>query len=131
MKRISTLALLSLAAVMAAPAAWTQIQLKASVPFAFTAADIALPAGEYSVCSSHNGVVRLVNLDKHVFATVTVAKSYNDPNGKNLLVFAKHGDQYFLRKIVSPVTEKLNVDLPVTGREKRARSGEEILVAAR
>ena len=130
MKRISTFALLCVA-VLIAPAANAQVQLKAKVPFAFAVADKALPAGEYTISSPDRGLVRLVNWDQGAVATVPVAKSYSDPNGKNVLVFAKYGNQYFLRQVLSPTTERLNVNVPVFSREKRARSSEGILIAAR
>jgi hypothetical protein len=131
MKRITTLALLSVAVLIAVPVTNAQVQLKANVPFAFTAADKPLPAGEYTISSPDRGLVRLVSSEQGAIATVPVAKSYTDPSGKNLLVFAKYGNQYFLRQVLSPTTERLNVNIPMFNREKKARSGEGILIAAR
>ena len=131
MKRISTLALFSLVALITAPAAKPQVALKAHVPFAFMVADRALPAGEYTVSSPDRGVIRLISSEQHVIASIPVAKSFTDPNGKDALVFAKYGTQYYLRQIVSSTTERLNTDVPMWRREKGARSGEGILVAMR
>lgn len=131
MKRITTLALLSIATLISVPAANAQVQLKANVPFAFTVADKPLPAGEYTITAPDNGIVRLQNAKLHSMATVAVGRSYTDPSKKNLLVFAKYGNQYFLRQILSPTTQRLNVTVPMFNREKRVRSGEGILIAAR
>jgi hypothetical protein len=131
MKRNFAFALLSIAALIAVPSIKAQQQLTSNVPFAFTVAGKALPAGEYTISSPGHGVVRLVSAQNNVVATVTVAKCYDDANGKNVLVFAKYGNRYFLRQILTPTTEALRVNIPMWRLERRARSGEGILVAAR
>jgi hypothetical protein len=131
MKQLTIFALLSIAALIAVPTTHAQVQLKAKVPFAFTVADKPLPAGEYSICSPDRGVLRLVNSEQHTVALVAAVKGHSDPNGKNLIVFARYGDQYFLRQIVSQASEGLNVNVPLFNREKRARSSENVLIAAR
>jgi hypothetical protein len=131
MKRISLLALFCLASLITMPAARPQVSLKANVPFAFMVADRILPAGNYTVSSPDRGVIRLVSSEQHVITSIPVAKSSTDPNGKNALVFVKYGKQYFLRQIVSSITERLNADIPMWRQEQAARSGEGILVAMR
>jgi hypothetical protein len=131
MKRISWLALFCLGSLIAVPAAQSQASLKAHVPFAFMVADRVLPAGEYTVTSPDRGVIRLVSSEHNVITSIPVAKSFADPNGKNALIFVKYGKQYFLRQIVSSITERLNTDVPMWRQEKAIRSGERILVAMR
>jgi hypothetical protein len=131
MKRISTFALLALAALVAVPAAKAQGQLKAHIPFAFTVANTGLPAGDYAVTSPAQGVVRLVNTENRASAAVVGLKSHAESNGKSVLVFKRYGNQYFLHRILSPTSERYNVDVPLWRLEKRARSGEGILVAMR
>jgi len=125
------LALLFVAALITLHAATAQVALKAKVPFAFTVADRALPAGEYTISSPDRGVIRLVSSEQHVITSIPVARGNKDPNGKNALVFARYGKQYFLREIVSSTAERLNTEVPTWGREKAAHSGEGILVALR
>lgn len=131
MKRITVLALLSIAALVAVPAANAQAQLKAQVPFAFTVGDKPLPAGEYRICTPRPGIVRLENWEQNVLLTLAAKSSPMDPSGQNQLVFARYGNQYFLRRILSEAAPSLNINIPVFNREKRARSGEGVLIAAR
>lgn len=131
MKRISTLALLTVAAFLAVPAANAQGTLKAKIPFAFTVANTPLSAGEYTISAPVSGVVRLVNAETHEAAAIGISKGFHEPNGKSALVFDKYGTQYFLHRILCPTTANLNVDVPLSRLEKRARFGEGILVAAR
>jgi hypothetical protein len=131
MKQTSLLALFCLASLITMPAARPQVSLKARVPFAFMVADRILPAGEYTVSSPDRGVIRLVSSEQQVITSIPVAESFTDPNGKNALIFVKIGKQYFLRQIVSSITERLNTNVPMWRQEEAARSGEGILVAMR
>ena len=130
MKRISALFLLTVAAFLAVTAADAQA-VKANIPFAFTVANSPLPSGEYIISSPASGVVRLTNLKTDDTAVITVAKGFHDANGKTALMFDKYGNQYFLHQILCPTSANLNVDVPLSRLERRARSGEGILVAAR
>ena len=138
MKRISTLALLTLAASIPMSRAQAQdVTLKADVPFAFNVGNMALPAGAYAISSSSSGVIRVANVERDLAASVSTTHDFNDPGRSSKLVFEKIGEHYFLHHILCPATVSMNVDIPSWGAEKKARReakverGEEVLVAAR
>ena len=139
MKWIPTLALLALMAVIALPGAMAQgVALKADVPFAFTVGDTPLPAGEYTVSSPVNGLIRVENNQTHDAATVSISHGNHDAGHDSKLVFNRYGNRYFLHRILCPATNAMNVDIAVWSREKKARTmeaklnqGEQILVAAK
>ena len=138
MKRIPTLALLTLMVLIALPGAMAQgVALKADIPFAFTVGDTPLPAGEYTVSSPVYGLIRIVNNQTHDTATVSTSRGNHDAGPNSRLLFNRYGDRYFLHRIFCPSTIAMNVDIAVWSREKKARSmeaklnqSEQILVAA-
>jgi hypothetical protein len=70
----------------------------AQIPFAFSAQNTTLPAGEYTVSSastSHSAmVIRNVETRKAIF--VVAQTGYRAANEKNVVVFHRVGDRYFL-----------------------------------
>ena len=71
------------------------------IPFAFSAGDTALPAGDYQLESLGRGITRLSGLDKEisaVFSTVEVTS----PSGESAaakLIFNRYDKDYFLSEI--------------------------------
>src|SRR5205807_2213376 len=101
MKRmIPTLALLTLAVLIALPAAMAQgVALKANIPFAFTVGDQPLPAGEYTVSSPVSGLIRVTNNQTHDSATIVSNRGSHDAGKNSKLLFNRYGNRYFLHRI--------------------------------
>jgi hypothetical protein len=139
MKRISAIGLLTIASLATCTGAIAQ-QLKANIPFGFTVGNTWMPAGEYTISSPLRQVVQVRSTDLARIATLVSSQSYNESKSGSKLVFDKYGDQYFLRRVLSPNFASLNLDVPQGKAEKQARSrsleaklhnGEETMVAAK
>jgi len=140
MNRISAIALLAIASVATcADAIAQQPGLIANIPFAFTVGNTWMPAGEYTITSPSNDVLELKSAS-HI-ALVAGSQSYNQSRSGGKLVFDKYDDQYFLHEVLCPDPASLNLKVPASKTEKRARdraieargpiSGDQIMVAAR
>ena len=139
MNRISAIGLLTIASLATCTGAIAQ-QLKANIPFGFTVGNTWMPAGEYTISSPLRQVVQVRSVDLAKIATIVSSQGYNESRSGSKLVFDKYGDQYFLRRVLSPNFASLNLDVPQGKAEKQARSrsleaklhnGEETLVAAK
>jgi hypothetical protein len=139
MNRISAISLLTIASLATCTGAIAQ-QLKANIPFGFTVGNTWMPAGEYTISSPLRQVVQVRSTDLAKIATIVSFQSYNESKSGSKLVFDKYGDQYFLRRVLSPNFASLNLDVPQGKAEKQARSrsleaklhnGEETMVAAK
>ncbi len=139
MNRISAIGLLTIVSLATCTGAIAQ-QLKANIPFGFTVGNTWMPAGEYTISSPLRQVVQVRSADLAKIATVVSSQGYNDSRSASKLVFDKYGDQYFLRRVLSPNIASLNLDVPQGKAEKQARSrsleakvhhGEETMVAAK
>ena len=139
MKRISALALLTLASLGACTGATAQESaLIAKIPFNFTVGEKGLPAGEYTITSPSAGIVRIVSQDKRVSASVTATHSNHEAPGAGQLEFNRYGNSYFLHRVLGPSTSTMSFDVAAWKSEKRARRleaqltpTEQVLVAAR
>jgi hypothetical protein len=139
MNRISAIGLLTIASLATCTGAIAQ-QLKANIPFGFTVGNTWMPAGEYTISSPLRQVVQVRSVDLAKIATIVSSQGYNESRSGSKLVFDKYGDQYFLRRVLSPNFASLNLDVPQGKAEKKARSrtleakvhnGEETMVAAK
>jgi hypothetical protein len=120
MNRISAVALLAIASVATCAGAMAQQSgLRANIPFGFTVGNTWMPAGEYTVTSPNQGVLELKS-GNHI-AFVASIKSYGESNSGSKLVFDKYDDQYFLHEVLCPVFSSLNLQIPASNLEKRAR----------
>ena len=140
MKRISAMALLSLASLLTAGSAMAADRAQATIPFAFNVGDMVLPAGDYTISDAGwrpSGVIELRTADaKHA----VLATAFNDdkkPVNAGELVFNKYGDKYFLSEVLCPAGG-MNVKLTTSKLEKRASINEaavptttQVLVAAK
>ncbi|MBV8438053.1 MAG: hypothetical protein JOY95_11120 [Silvibacterium sp.] len=121
MKRITTTALFTLAALVTAGGAAAQDRaVRATVPFDFTVGEKLLPAGNYEISEPSYGVIEVRNRDTDVtMLTSTSHDSHESRNGSKL-VFHKYRDQYFLSEILCASSD-INVSLPRGKTEKQAR----------
>lgn len=112
MKRIAAFAIITIAGSLAAGNALAQQhEVRATVPFSFTAGGETLPSGDYSITSVKDHVIEIRSLAQHVAMLSTVLASSDQSRNGNVLVFERHGDQYSLRKILC-APQSMNVSLP-------------------
>jgi len=93
------LALLSMAATQVARAQETMV---VNIPFAFTAGNVTLPAGEYRVQKlEQNSAVLLIHCwDAHMATlVVTNAAQAKEPQSQSKLVFNRYDNRYFLSQV--------------------------------
>lgn len=121
MKRIIAIALFVLATLVTGGNASAQgHQVRATIPFDFTAGRAVLPAGTYTISSDNHVTVLLENYSHRATAlSSTIADE--DPARSNRMVFNKYGDQYFLREILCSSIH-LNLEFPATKMEENART---------
>ncbi len=140
MNRISATTLLAIASVASCTGAIAQQPaLRANIPFDFTVGNTWMPAGEYTITSPTHDVLELKS-GSHIASVVSI-QSGAESNSGSELVFDRYDDQYFLHQVLCPNRVSLNLQIPSSKAEKRARerameakgpvSGNQIMVAAR
>lgn len=138
MKRITATTLLTLLGIFAVGNSLAQShEVRASVPFAFTAGNKILPAGDYSITPVSEGTIQIRNRDNGIAVLALAHANSNLSKNGAELVFDKYADQYFLRHILSN-SDAMNMDLPATKSESQARMQEarvqnasQVLIAAK
>jgi len=124
MKRF-TMILSALALFVSFGNAWAQDHaVKANVPFHFTVSGKTLPSGTYTITSdiASPNVIVIRNGEQHLAIMSTV---YTDDQNskKNVLVFHRYGDQYFLSEILCS-SSGMNLELPTTKQDKKVQQQE-------
>jgi hypothetical protein len=138
MKRITTIALLTLASFVTVGSISAQERaVRANVPFDFTVGNKLVPAGTYTISSESvrsPNVVVIRNGDQRI-AIMSSAFAADNQSKQSVLVFTRHGDQYFLHEILCS-SRDMNLQLPASKAEKRAQTqeaslstGNQVLVA--
>ena len=123
MKRITVIALLAVAGIISTGKALAQSdEVRVAVPFDFAVGNKVLPAGTYLITSPSDWVIEIQNQNTRDAMLALVAGD-NDQSAKNVLVFDKHSNHYFLREILCD-SAKMNVSLPRATIEKIARQEE-------
>jgi hypothetical protein len=123
MKRITALALFAATSILGVGSALAQdLAVRATMPFAFTVGNKLLPPGTYTIIPVHRGIIAIRSWDANVGVLSTAISDSNQSQNGSKLVFTKYGDQYFLREILGGSGGGLNVSLPLTNSEKRARN---------
>jgi hypothetical protein len=128
MKRIKAIvALLAVASTIGLGNAFAQGNaVRATMPFDFTVGNKVLPAGTYTINRFHNDLIEIRGVDKDV---ALLSTSYGDETqSKNgpVLVFDKCGGDYFLREVLGGSAGGMNVNLPLSKAEERARQQESL-----
>ncbi len=126
MKRIlSVLAVLVLCA--AAPLALAQGKASANIPFEFSVAGKAMPAGNYEISKPSQFTILVQNRDNHEAAIATTISAEEVARGEGRLVFHKYGDTYFLNEVWSAggagkqlPTSKLEKEMMAAAKDKGA-----------
>ena len=124
MKRIITIAIFAFTGILSVGSALAQGDaVWVKVPFAFTAGDRLLPAGTYMITSLSADVIHIQARDQHISVLTTDMQDDRQSENGDELIFARYGDRYFLREILCN-SAAMNVSLPATKSEKRARTQE-------
>lgn len=118
--------MLALAFLAAAQFVRAQEPVLAKIPFAFTAGDTPLPAGEYRVekvgVSSPALLIRCTEGSPAIMV-VTSPATVNAPQQESKLVFRRYGNRYFLAQVWSAGSSR--------GRQLRESAKEKKQVLAR
>lgn len=122
MSKVTTIALIFLASLVVVGSSSAQDSgVHATIPFDFTVGAKLLPAGTYTITSETTlaHAVRIESNKQHV-DIFSMAYATDNPSKKAVLVFHKHGKQYFLSEILKSSTD-MNLKIPTSNMEKRAR----------
>lgn len=141
MKHTMVVAFVALASILSAGKVMAQShEVRATVPFDFTVGDSLLPAGNYSIMPLSASTIEIRNQEKHLAILASAVGDSDQSANDGKLVFNRYASQYFLREIRCS-SAAMNVNLPSTKAEKRARawaeeaklhnSGSQTMVAAR
>ena len=112
--------MVALALLATTQAVRAQEPVLANIPFAFTAGDTALPAGEYRVDSvwNHSPLVRIRCTEgSPAIMVMALPASSNGPQEKTKLIFHRYGNRYFLAQIWSAGSSR-GRELPKSAKEK-------------
>jgi hypothetical protein len=127
MKRIITIAILAFTGILGIGSASAQATaVRVKVPFAFTAGDTLLPPGIYTITFVSADVVHIRERDQHISVLTTEIPNNRRSENGDELVFARYGNRYFLQEILCD-SAAMNVNLPLTKSEERARTQEAFL----
>jgi hypothetical protein len=120
MKRIIAIVLFALASFVAIDNANAQDhRMRVTIPFNFIAGRAHFSAGTYTISSSDLIAVAIQNDKQHAFILKSAEAEEHPESGK--LVFYRYGDQYVLRKILSPGAH-LYLELPISKPVKSVRA---------
>ena len=127
MKRIITIAILAFTGILSVGSALAQGDaVRVKVPFAFTAGDKLLPAGTYVITPLSADVIHIQARDQSISVVTTEMQDDRQSENGDELIFSRYGDRYFLREILCN-SAAMNVSLPATKYEKRARTQEAVV----
>ena len=130
--------ILALALLAATQTVRAQEPVLVNIPFAFTAGQMTLPAGEYRVQDLRVGssVLVIQRTDASASMLVTsMATSANGPQDKTKLIFHRYGNKYFLAQVWR-AGETLGRELPKSATEKeqaiaRNEAPDQVTIVAR
>jgi len=122
MKRIIAIALFAAAHFVTINNASAEAhRMRVTIPFNFIAGPTHFSAGTYTFSSSDLIALAIESDKQHAFILRSAESEEHPESGK--LVFYRYGDQYVLKKILSP-NAHLFVELPISKPVKSARSQE-------
>jgi len=125
-----------LSLLLATGSAFAQtIHVRANVPFDFSVGDTKLAAGEYDLSAVASGMTLSVRDASGKPQALRISNRIESlaPSEKTKLVFARYGDQYFLREVWI-AGENTGQQLPKSSRENEVamnRSVDQVIVMAK
>jgi hypothetical protein len=105
MKTLKTMILsVGAVALLGATGVYAQTHATADIPFAFTAQNTTLPAGQYTMSKTSTTrdlmVIRNVETNQAILVLAPDRESgYRRSQDKNVVVFHRNGDRYFLAAV--------------------------------
>ena len=120
----ATLFTLALVLVALAPAVAQKTSATVNIPFAFTVADIGMPAGEYLISSPSERAITVQHVggpETRTTMTNSGSPAYSD--GRAKLVFHKYGNAYFLAAAWLPNSDHAREFLASVNEIQVARKG--------
>ena len=105
MKTLKTMILsVGAVALLGASGLYAQTKATADIPFEFTVQNTTLPAGEYTMSATSTShdlmLIRNVETRKAIAVLAPSSESgYRTPQDKNVVVFHRIGDRYFLAAV--------------------------------
>jgi len=125
MKQITSIAAILLASLAAVGSASAQNHLTiANVPFGFYVDSKWVPSGTYIMSADlKNPEIITIRNENGSVALMNVGSNVDRQPGKNVVVFRKYGDKYFLGEILS-TKGAVHVGFSPSKREKAARTEE-------
>jgi hypothetical protein len=120
MKHITALAFLAAALIAMGSARAHAQEARFKVPFDFTVANQVLPAGTYGVSHATKNAILIKSQDGRFHAMTLTFADDKQFYGLGKLIFAKYGNQFFLHEVLCS-NVSMNVEIPTSGLEKRAR----------
>ena len=124
-RTLISICLLVTAAAVFAQTTPSQRLMKVNIPFAFSAGDVKLPAGQYLLYTISPGWgIRFATIDGKHNAFVNTLPNYpSNPSENSRLVFHKYGNEYFLEQVWTNGDELVRSPLPSKKAMEIARSG--------
>lgn len=123
MNRMTTLAFLTAALISTGSIRAHAQELRFNVPFDFIVQNHVLPAGTYEVSQVAQKAIRIETPDGRIHAITPTFADDKQSYGVGKLIFAKYGNQYFLREVLCSDVS-MNVEIPKSTLEKQVRMQE-------
>ena len=125
-RTLVTLCLLITAATLFAQTTPSQRLMTVNIPFAFSAGDATLPAGQYLLYTiSPDWGIRFATIDGRHNAFVNTLPNYRStPSENTRLVFRRYGNEYFLEQVWVTGDELVRSPLPSKRAKEIASSGD-------
>ena len=123
--KTKSFATLGVLALLAAGTAFGQQMLSADIPFQFSYANQAMPAGHYEVTHLNSGalLVRSFTTGASAFAAVNNAGDVKAGEAQSCLVFNKYGDKYFLEEVRPPAGDNWASQVIMSKTEREVARG--------
>jgi len=119
MKQLTALVIFLAGLVTVGSASAQDRGVKASIPFDFTVGNTLLPSGTYRFIVESPNIVEILD-NKQQVQVMSLTFAGDEKSKRNLLVFDRYGNQYFLSKVLC-TSENINLQLPVSKLEKKAQ----------
>jgi hypothetical protein len=139
MKRNMSWGLTALVLALVVNVAFAQSKSKANIPFAFSAEDKSMAAGEYTITVTDH-VMQLRNESTNQTVAFLAEREESEKPQNTRLVFHKYGDHYYLAEVWNSTGQAgaNGLELPASKAEKETRTAfkdaggpSEVIVAMR
>lgn len=121
MKTVSTMIKAAVlgAALLAAPMFAQTVHVRATVPFGFRIGQQAMPAGEYTLKTSANSALMMIQSDSGTHATLTIASRAQvaESDATPKVIFRVYGTSAYLAAISAPGTARVTLPRSPAERE--------------